>query len=78
MAAAALTALHVLAVNDETIQTMVALGVLPIVTEALRRSLSCALTSGTGGSVETEETEKEEEYCCRGAEVCGGVDGTAV
>ena len=36
LAASALTALRVLAINDEIIQTMVALGVLPIVTEALR------------------------------------------
>ena len=35
LTAAALTALRVLAVNDEIIQTMVALGVLPIVTKAL-------------------------------------------
>ena len=63
-AAAALTALRVLAVNDDIIQTMVALGVLPIVTEALRRSSSCAPTSDTGGGVETEEKEEEEENCC--------------
>jgi len=35
LASAALTALHVIAVNDDIIHTMVALGVLPIVTEAL-------------------------------------------
>ena len=36
LAASVLTALRVLAVNDEIIQTMVALGVLPIVTNALQ------------------------------------------
>ena len=36
LAAAVLTALRVLAVNDEIIQTMVALGMLPIVTRALQ------------------------------------------
>ncbi len=38
--AAALTGLRVMAVNDEIIQTMVALGVLPITTNALRRVAS--------------------------------------
>ncbi|KAL3827432.1 hypothetical protein ACHAXA_003166 [Cyclostephanos tholiformis] len=36
LASAVLTALRVMAVNDEIIQTMVALGVLPIATDALR------------------------------------------
>ena len=40
LAAAVLTALRVLAVNDEIIQTMVALGVLPIVTKALKLSVT--------------------------------------
>jgi hypothetical protein len=39
LAVAVLTALRVLAVNDDIIQTMVALGVLPVVTKALE--LSC-------------------------------------
>lgn len=40
LASAVLTALRVLAVNDEIIQTMVALGILPIITEALQLGLS--------------------------------------
>jgi hypothetical protein len=46
LASAALTALRVMAVNDEIIQTMVALGVLPITTEALRR---VAASDAAGG-----------------------------
>jgi hypothetical protein len=45
LAASVLTALRVLAVNDEIIQTMVALGVLPIVTNALQ--LGVAVVAGT-------------------------------
>jgi len=40
VATAALTALRVMAVNDEIIQIMVAMGVLPIVAEALRLGVS--------------------------------------
>jgi hypothetical protein len=40
LVSAALTALRVMAVNDEVIQTMVALGVLPIASDALRRVAS--------------------------------------
>eukprot|EP00984_Skeletonema_dohrnii_P008850 scaffold3294_cov126-Skeletonema_dohrnii-CCMP3373.AAC.5 len=47
LAAAVLTALRVLAVNDEIIQTMVALGVLPIVTKALRLSVTTNDTTTT-------------------------------
>jgi len=47
LAAAVLTALRVLAVNDEIIQTMVALGVLPIVTKALRLGVTTARTDTT-------------------------------
>ncbi|KAL7428495.1 hypothetical protein ACHAXH_006278 [Discostella pseudostelligera] len=42
LASAVLTALRVLAVNDEIIQTMVALGILPIVTEAFKLGLTDA------------------------------------
>jgi hypothetical protein len=46
-ATASLTALRVMAVNDEIIQTMVAMGVLPIVATALRLGVSA---DGGGGS----------------------------
>lgn len=46
LAAAVLTALRVLAVNDDIIQTMVALGVLPIVTEALKLAVAAEEKSG--------------------------------
>ena len=42
LASAVLTGLRVLAVNDEIIQTIVALGILPIVTKALQLGLSDA------------------------------------
>ena len=42
LASSALAALRVMAVNDEIVQTMVALGVLPIATEALRGAASDA------------------------------------
>jgi hypothetical protein len=45
LAASVLTALRVLAVNDEIIQTMVALGVLPIVTNALQLGVAVAAAS---------------------------------
>ena len=53
LAAAVLTALRVLAVNDEIIQTMVALGVLPIVTKALRLSVT---TNDTNTAIDEEES----------------------
>jgi hypothetical protein len=53
LAAAVLTALRVLAVNDEIIQTMVALGVLPIVTKALRLSV----TTTTAVTTNTDDEE---------------------
>ena len=53
LAAAVLTALRVLAVNDEIIQTMVALGVLPIVTKALRLSVT---TNDTTTTIDEEES----------------------
>jgi hypothetical protein len=46
-ATASLTALRVMAVNDEIIQTMVAMGILPIVATALRLGVSA---DGGGGS----------------------------
>ena len=42
LAASVLTALRVLAINDDIIQTMVALGVLPIVTKALELGVAAA------------------------------------
>eukprot|EP00985_Skeletonema_marinoi_P005188 scaffold2235_cov201-Skeletonema_marinoi.AAC.5 len=53
LAAAVLTALRVLAVNDEIIQTMVALGVLPIVTKAMRLSVT---TNDTTTTIDEEES----------------------
>ncbi|KAL3770119.1 hypothetical protein ACHAW5_009660 [Stephanodiscus triporus] len=46
LASAALAALRVMAVNDEIIQTMVALGVLPVATEALRRGAASDAAEG--------------------------------
>eukprot|EP00956_Cyclotella_meneghiniana_P024406 scaffold48943_cov68-Cyclotella_meneghiniana.AAC.6 len=51
LAVASLTSLRVLAVNDDIIQTMVALGILPVVTKALK--LSCN---------NPEENENNEEF----------------
>ncbi|KAL7541178.1 hypothetical protein ACHAXR_011633 [Thalassiosira sp. AJA248-18] len=48
LAAAVLTALRVLAVNDEIIQTMVALGVLPIVTRALQHGVVTVAETESG------------------------------
>ena len=46
LASSALAALRVMAVNDEIVQTMVALGVLPIATEALRRGAASDAADG--------------------------------
>ena len=56
LASAVLTALRVLAVNDEIIQTMVALGVLPIVTKALRLSVTTADVTTTTADDESSST----------------------
>lgn len=40
LAAAALTALRVLAINDDIVQATVALGILPIVTRALQLAVT--------------------------------------
>lgn len=45
VATVALTALRVMAVNDEIIQTMVAIGVLPIVAEALRLGVASGVSN---------------------------------
>jgi len=60
LAAAVLTALRVLAVNDEIIQTMVALGVLPIVTKALRLSVSSTTTTTTIATTTTTTTSNDQ------------------
>jgi len=60
LASSVLTALRVLAVNDEIIQTMVALGVLPVVTKALQ------LGAGSGCDVANNNAaDKRKEDCAQ-------------
>jgi hypothetical protein len=60
LAASVLTALRVLAVNDEIIQTMVALGVLPIVTNALQLGVAVVATASDDKSCSSTSSIKKE------------------
>ena len=76
LAAAVLTALRVLAVNDEIIQTMVALGVLPIVTKALRLSVtSTTITDTTTNNDEESSTARSSNLLLRKHRLAAGALG---